>query len=320
MSDYAYVADRAKKAFASVAQLESALERKPGDRALSMNLASMRRMAEQANADMLRLAEINKIEVCNYRLAPEGDERYGLEYVASSFLHYQLLFSQIYDALVNGPKKNASLGQEAKEASCLDFAYSYSGSLGIVLLAKSERDFFSGNLDNPIDALYQILDIEDVDNVKDIAKTLGNAVVKRIHDWTEATSRGGFAADIRWKRSDGVERGQMVGQRVLENIAQIIEGASDEETQQISVVGTLVGIDVDARTFHLTVNDGESYRGRLSETYPSGGQVIVPAVFRSDITKVERYFYATEKREFRYFLNRLTDPTLPSADEEKGPV
>lgn len=63
MSDYAYVADRAKRAFASVARLENELVKRPGDRSLSINLTSMRRLAQQAQIEMERLAEMNQIEL-----------------------------------------------------------------------------------------------------------------------------------------------------------------------------------------------------------------------------------------------------------------
>ncbi|MBZ9726815.1 hypothetical protein LB554_23005 [Mesorhizobium sp. CO1-1-11] len=319
MSDYSYVADRAKKAHASVSRLEAALQRAPQDRGLQINLASMRRLAEQARSDLNRLAAINHIEVCNYRLSPEFGDGYALEHVASSFLEYQLLFSQIYDAFANGPKSNAVIGAEAKAASTLDFAFSYSGSLGIVLLAKSERDFIEGNLDKPIDALYQIMDVSDVDNVKDIANNLGRAVVKRVHDWSKATVKGGFAADIRWKRSDGVERGQVIARSKLEKIAEIIDRTSDEKTIPISVAGTLVGIDVNAKTFHFVVPDGESYKGKLDDQFSLIAQNRVPAPYVADISMIERQHYATDVREVKNVLRRLNPLPLDPLSIALGP-
>lgn len=306
MSDYAYVADRAKQAFASVSRLEAALQREPESRSLQVNLASMRRMADQARADLYRLAAINQIEVCNYKLSPESGDGYALEHVSSSFLHYQYLFSQIYDALANGPKSNATYGAATREASALDFAFSYSGSLGVVLLAKSERDFISGTLDGPIEALYQILDVADTDNVKVIAHSLGRAVVKRVHDWSSATSKGGFSADIRWKRSDGKELGQVVSRARLESIVDIISGTSDETATPVTVFGTLVGIDVDAKTFHFVTASDESYKGKLGEGFPLAEGTRVPARYSASMTIYEKIQYATDVKDVRSVLERLT--------------
>ena len=146
MSDYAYVADRARKAFASVARLESELQSRPKDVGLSINLASMRRMAEQARSEMERLAALNKIEICKYRLVPSLVNEYGLGHVSKALFEYQNLFSQIYDSIKNGKKSKAQIAPEAQRESMMDFAYTYSGSLGVVLLARGDRDFFEGKL------------------------------------------------------------------------------------------------------------------------------------------------------------------------------
>lgn len=316
MSEYSYVADRAKKAFASVSRLEAALQRAPNNRGLQVNLASMRRLADDSRAELLRLAEINHIEVCNYRLSPEFGDSYALEHVANSFLEYQLLFSQIYDSFANGPKSNAVIGFEAKRASALDFAFSYSGSLGVVLLAQSEHDFFEGNLDKPIDALYQVLDLSDADSVKDISAARGKAVVKRIHDWSSATSRGGFAADIRWKRSDGVERAQVVPRSKLQQIAEVISGTSEEVASPHKINGTLVGIDVNAKTFHFVVPGGDDYKGRLGDNFPLSEMNRVPAPYAAEIVTYERHHFATGAQDVRHVLDKLT----PLAPEERSGV
>ena len=142
-------------------------------------------------AEMERIAAINQVEVCQYRMVPIEGASYSLGHVSKSLLEYQNLFSQIYDALKNGTKNKAIIGKEAAQASTLDFAFSYSGSLGVVLLIQSERTFFEGELDKSIEILYQVLDISDADDVRDMSHNLGRAVVKRVHDWSKANVEGG---------------------------------------------------------------------------------------------------------------------------------
>lgn len=308
MSDYGYVSDRAKKAFATVARLEGECARSPGNRALSINLASMRRVAEQARLELERLAAYNQIEICEYRLVPVEASEYGLAHVSKTLLEYQNLFTQIYDAMKNGKKSRAHFGQEAQQESMLDFAYSYSGSLGVVLLARSERDFLGGNLDQPIEALYQILDISDVDNVKDIAHTLGRAVVKRVHDWSKANVDGGFSADIRWKRSDGRLLGQMIDKDKLQNIVEFIDATADEATTTIFIQGMLVGGNVASRTFHITVPDGDTYTGHIGEDAALPAAMTLGRIYDAEIQVAEKYFYATERTTKANTLVRLAGP------------
>lgn len=307
MSDYAYVAERARKAFSTVARLEQALERAPSDKDILLNLSAMRKMAEQAQNDLLRLAEINRIEVCNYRLIPYRDASYALPHVAKSFLGYQNLFSQIYDAIRNGVlKERAVIGKDAEFESMLEYGYSYSGSLGVVLLAQSERDFFEGRLDKPIDALFQVLDIADTDSVKDIAHSLGNAVVKRVFEWSAVNVEAKFSADVRWSRSDGRQLGQVVERRHMERIVDVIGATSDEKVTPIQVSGMLVGTDLPARSFHFVVPDGDSYKGTFHPELRIGHEVVVGKMYDAEIVTVERYHYATEKTERRNLLRKLT--------------
>lgn len=308
MSDYAYVADRAKKAFASVARLESAIQRNPKDRAAAINLASMRRLAEQATAEMERLAALNHIEVCRYRIVPIEGRSYGLGHVSKSLLEYQYLFSQIYDAIRNGKKSKASIGKDAEKESMLDFAYSYSGSLGVALLAQSERSFFDGSLDKPIEAIYQILDISDIDAVRDIAQNLGRAVVKRVHDWSKANVDGGFSADIQWKRSDGRFLGQMIDCRKMQRIVEFIGATADEKIEPVDVKGMLVGGNMSSRTFHITVPDGETYTGQIDNEAILPKALILGRMYNATIVVSEINYYATEKTIATNRLIRLSGP------------
>src|SRR5689334_7542975 len=123
MSEIASVVERTRRAFASVARVENALARDPSRKDLQTNLSAYQKLARQSQDQLLSLSALQHVEVCNYRLLPEASQHYGLPYVSSSLLSYQNLFSQIYDALKNGPKVRAVLGREALEESTLDFAY-----------------------------------------------------------------------------------------------------------------------------------------------------------------------------------------------------
>jgi hypothetical protein len=310
MSDYGFVADRAKRAYASVARIESDLMRAPGDQGLMTNLSSMRRVAERARDELERIAAANSIEVCQYRIVPAEHAGYALRHVSKSLLNYQALFSQLYDSFKNGPKSKAQLGREAEDASTLNFAYTYAGSLGVVLLAKSERDFFDGNLDRPIEALYQILDINDVDSVRDIARARGRAVVKRIHDWSSANVAAGFSADIRWKRSDGRELGQVIDKGRLSKIVEFIDSTSDEKTETISVFGMLVAASLPSRSFHIAVPGGESYTGHFDSEAPEF-DLTLGKTYQATIEVTEIYYYATDKHvKTNSLLNLVSAETL----------
>lgn len=308
MSEIASVVERTRKAFASVSRLEAAIARAPSDRSLQLNLSAMRKVALQSQEQLFKFSELQHIEVCNYRLIPETAKSYALPHVSQSLLNYQWLFTQVHDALRNGPKAYPTWGQQALDESMLEFAYSYSGSLGVVLLAPSERDFFEGRLDQSIDALFQVIDIDSRHAVRDIAKSLGNGVVRRIHDWSQANLRGGFAADIRWTRSDGKQLGEVIEHKRLESIVEIIEATSDEEVRELSVIGILVGGDIQSGSFHFVVPNGDDYRGKLAKEFSGDTSMTLGKVYSARIRETSTTVYSTEKIENKRELIALYEP------------
>ena len=310
MSDYAFVAERAKKAHASVAKLEALLLREPKNRAVQINLKGMQKRAQQASEELEYLAAINRVEVCRYRVVPMTGRGYDLGSVSKVLLEYQNLFSQLYDSFRNGPKSKAVIGREARDKSALEFAYSYAGSLGVVLLTQSERDFFSGNLDEPIEAIYQIIEIDDMDAVRDIAKVRGRAVVKRIYDWSNSLAEGGFAADIRWNRSDGKKLGEMVDRDRLEKIAGFIVEAADTKTDDLSVEGILVGANRDTGAFQISERGGETYKGHFDGEFIVPDEMTVGGLYKATIRVADEYFYASDTHKKTNFLVRLDGPFL----------
>lgn len=308
MSDYAYVADRAKKAFASVSKIEAALQRAPDDVALQINLRSMKRVADRALDELEKLAALNFIEVCKYRMVPVPNAGYDLGRVSKALLEYQNLFSQLYDSFRNGPKSKAVIGREARLESSLEFAYSYSGSLGVVLLTKSDRDFLTGSLDDAIESIYQIIEINDIDAVRDIATARGRAVVKRVYDWSNSLAEGGFSVDIQWRRSDGKLLSEMVDRNRLEKIAGFIIEAADTQIDDVLVEGILVGANRETGAFQISVPDGETYKGHFDESFVVPDEMTVGGFYRSTIRVSDKYYYASDTHQMSNSLINLSGP------------
>ncbi len=306
MSDYGYVAERARSAFSAVARSAQALARNPQSSAAQLNYASRKKLADQSQEELLRLAEINNIEVCNYRLISFDDFQFPLADVSRSCLNYQLLFSQVHDSVRNGPKNNALIGDEAYAESTLQIAYTYAGSLGIVMLAQSQRSFFEGSLDPSINALFDVVNVKSRSDVQRVVERLGNSVIKRVRDWSAINSQGGFSIDLRWKRSDGANLGGVFEKKDFDLIVDMIGEISDESRDHIRVVGTLVGIDLKSGTFHISSELVPDIRGTLQEEFPRDDSVEVGVNYDCDIIVIEKVRYATGVSEVRFELKRLT--------------
>lgn len=295
MSDFASVVERARRAAASVSKLEAELARDPESVVLQVNLAAFKKLAEKSHAQLLALSEECHIDVCNYRLIPITANDYAVYSVSRSLLEYQYLFSQVHDAKRNGPKTRARIGDEAWSESALDMGYSYSGSLGFVLFAHNERDFFDGKLDAAIASLVELTELNSRAAVRQAAQEFGTAVVKRVHDWSKVNFDGGFATDLLWKRSDGREIGRVVDRSDMERIVDLVEATSDENTKTIQVRGMLVGGDVASKTFHFVIPDGQDFRGQISSEYDAVTELTLGRTYDAKIRIKTTLVYATEK-------------------------
>ncbi|WP_339033800.1 hypothetical protein WHZ78_18485 [Bradyrhizobium symbiodeficiens] len=164
-----------------------------------------------------------------------------------------------------------------------------------MLLAQNQKNFFEGRLDGSIEALFQVMDIDSRDAVRDVGRALGTAVVKRIHDWSAANIKGGFAADVRWNKSDGKQVGEVIERRRMANIVEIIEATSDRHTDEVRAVGVLVGGDLGSGSFHFTVPNGEDYRGHLAKEFSHDTEMTLGNRYVASIREISTTNYATQK-------------------------
>jgi hypothetical protein len=305
MSDFASVLERTQEAFASVARLERALAAAPSDSAIQINLRSKQRLAERFQELLYSAAEKEHVDICRYRLVPNTQNNYAVTAVARSLERFQDLFSMIYDALTNGVRRNARLGAAIAQQTSLEFAYSYPGSLGILLTVQGGRDIFSGKFDDSIDAIHQLFGISDRHEVIGLARALGNSVVKRAYDWSMENFKGDFSVDLTWRKSDGRHRGALIDRTQIARMVDIIGLTSEESKETIPVRGILVGADVKTRSFHFVVPDGESYRGALGPDFPAAGTIEVGRRYSARIIVRTVIKYATETEEKKFTLESL---------------
>jgi hypothetical protein len=306
MSDIDSAALRLRELEADIARLEQKIRENPEDRSMLLNLSARKKLAIRMQDDWRKQMSLSMVDICDYRLIVENGDGYPASGISNSVGDYQLLFSQTFDALENGPKKRAQIGAETTFASTLYFGYTYSGSLGIKLLLKSERDFFEGRFDKTIDTFFELISINDEFEVRDLAKNLGSAVVKRLHDWASTNFKYSFDVDLSWQRSDGKTLGSRISRRDLERIESIIGISSDLDSSPVEIEGFLIGGDLQSRRFHFVVPNGESYRGNLSESFSPDVQLSLGQRYRAEMTAFQRIRYALNTEESWFELERLT--------------
>jgi hypothetical protein len=181
MLDFAFLLDKTRAAQASVSRLEAAISLRPGDAALHINLAAQRRLADRFQQRFFEAAKLSHVDICKYRLVPNTTEDYSLTAVTRSLEKFRELFTMTYGAI---QYKAQRIRQALLKESALQFGYTYSGSLGIVLTAQGSRDLFITKFGPAIDAVHELFGISSQDEVIDFARKLEPTVVKRAYDWS----------------------------------------------------------------------------------------------------------------------------------------
>jgi len=306
MSGFDSLLSRLREVYASVAEIETAARAAPSDPYVMANLDSVKHFASQLEAQWEEACRDKQLEVCRYRLVAENTDRYTIQSFTKSLLDFQELFTQVYDALTNGPKKCARISSEIAQKTAFEFGFSYPGSLGVAIFTHGERNLFGSDYDSTVDALFQLTSVKDEFEVRDLAKTLGEAVVKKVYDWSLVNVDAGYGVDINWTTSGG-KRGEMIGQEKLGKLVGIISSTSDVERETFKAYGSLVGMDVSSERFRFVVRDGPDYAGTLAEAMPKARQWSINKNYLAEIEVETITHYATLEARRTYRLMALED-------------
>jgi hypothetical protein len=310
MSDYASILEKTRQAYAAVSRLERAMVQAPNDAAIEMNFRSRKRMAERYQEELFIAAQEYHIDICQYKLKPQTENRFPLLGVSQSLETFQELFPLIYAALTEGAKNTAHLSMPMRIQTELEFGYSYSGSLGVVLFVPSSRDFFSTKFDQTIATIENLVTVSNTDEVLNLSKKLGRAIVNKAYGWSFGNYNADFSVDINWRKSNGHFAGRAIERTQLARIADVIGMTSEETINPFEATGILVGVDVPTRWFHFVVPDGDSFKGTFGPDISMVGTIEVNRRYRGRfLERIVRHL-ATDRAQRRYELLELEpDPS-----------
>jgi hypothetical protein len=305
MSQYAFSLERARAAAAMVSGLEDRLAHNPDDLALRISLSSAVRMAERMERELYEVAASEQVDLCRYRLVRHTGPGFALSGVSRSLAAFQETVSYVYEALAGRPLKRPALTDNALRRSELLFGYSFAGSLGVVLLAPSERRLFDTKFDDVVKTIGEVFDTESNDELRDVAHTIGRAAVNKVFEWASANAEAGYDLDLRWTNSNSVEMGRYVQARQFGKLASLISLTSEVEHTQIRTEGVLVGFDSVFKTFHLVEPDGESYKGGLADEFPLRKDWTINRTYGAAIVKDDTTKFSTGETATKYRLVEL---------------
>ncbi len=290
---------------AAIRKTEELLRECAGDRVILANLESLTKRASKLEDEFLVASHHAHLDVCTYRMFAEEAVDYPILAVGTALSDLQRWFSIIYDALKNGPKKRAKLPPDVVQESTLNFAFSFTGSLGVALTIPSERMLFENDLQRAMQKTIEMLRADSSDQVLYFAKELGRASIHAFYRWIDDHVKAGTGADLKWLRERQEVASIRVGHAHMANLEKAIEVMSDTEERMIELTGLLVGADTLRHTFHMVFEEADEIRGTMSESIGKEYTVELPKQYFAQIRKSSFTNYATEQESIRYHLIAL---------------
>lgn len=304
MSALRAVLDRLSDLEATVAQIEGASTVKNA-RAYQATLKSL----ERRRADlMLELEEVSArefIEICDYRIIPEGPNSYAVSAVTGALRDFQELVTLLFGVEPSKPRQTAKVSASLAEKTRFDFGFSYAGSLGVVLTVPNDRLIgIETDLDTAVREAFSLLSARTNDDIRDAATKFGPPIVRKLYSWSRTQRDYDLSSEVKWKRGSEIRNRVLVQSRESAEVCRIIENKSDTQEDPLNVVGTLVGFNVATRRFAFEVPDGEVINGTFADDFDASPRT-VPQRYQARLTKKTVVRYAIEKDEVSWFLEKL---------------
>lgn len=321
MSRVLELASRIQALEKTLHSLEVAARQDPRSELISVNLRQLLKRRDDLEDEFLAVAAEEWVDVCSYRLFRDDGGRPNLSGLASALRDFQQFYTYVYDALVNGPRSSGKPGTDAFEATEFEFAYSFPGSVGVVLAIPNERVLFDeSNLDHAMETVFELARAENSEQIAKQAERLGPAPIRKLYAWTNDHLAAAVGADIDWMRRDDVRASLFVQLPELENLKHAIDETSDRKADTMEVTGELQGANIRTHRFELLADTGETLRGRMAEALGIASPVKLSGRYKATIHRTRWTNFATEDEGVEYYLQDLeeTDAPAPRRTERRA--
>lgn len=303
--------DKLQSTQEAIRKTKELLTKHPRDYSLLANIASLEKRALSLEDDFLAEASTEHLDICTYRMFADERKTYPVLAVGSALSDLQRWFSTVYDAFKNGPKRRAKIAPEIAQQSTLDFAFAFTGSVGVAMTIPSERLLFDNDLQRTIQKIVEMAGADSVDKIHYFAKEVGAASVSAMYRWVSDHVVSGTGAEIKWMRKQTEVAAGTFEKHQLADLGRAIEQTGEETEEILNVVGELVGADINRHTFHLVFEEAEEIRGTMTESIGLEYTVELPRRYMAEIRKTSFVNYAKDEEYVKYHLLELKDAQQP---------
>lgn len=289
-----------------IALAEAQIAEFPDSNLIPVGLASLHKRQQKLERDFQLQARSSGKDVFYLRLISD-DGNPVIQSVGRALTDWQTLVSTVFAAKSDGaPRHTTAVGIEVAATTGFEFAYSFSGSLGIAMTLSNEQDLFEGStpLDKSIITALELTALTEKSQVAEYAKELGRGPLRAAYRFAEGLVKSGMHADMNWQREEMVRATRFARISELEILLAVFDQSGDTQVQEVNVTGILQAFDNKRQTFKIELLEGEMISGSVGESLVDCEWTVFHS-YAATIRKSVQFHYASDQDKTSYTLLSL---------------
>lgn len=310
MSEIARIANQIKKLDSLIFRTSRTLQEHPDHAVLPLNIQGMEATKRQLKKRFQSLANRHWVDVCRYDLNARDDGFISLKGVVSTLSGFQSALGVTVDAVITGkPKSSARLSPEASAQSTMRLGYTEggdrSGDFAFTMVVEKRKELFEP-INESINTLLAITACEDTPHIHNFAEQLGPAPIRAVADWSNYHVKANMDSRLDWVRDSKIERTLNMSVDRWAELKDTIDLVSDEMTEDVEILGTLIAANIKTRAFVIQTED-ETIAGKFEDgVINRTNSASIPKDYKFHLKRTERKNYATERATVKYTMIALS--------------
>jgi hypothetical protein len=289
----------------AVARAERTVAAHPDMPSVAATLRTIQKRRENLEGQFLAVTYEMGFDVCSYRIELPDDHRATIAGLTASLGSFQRIFTNVYNGIVKGIKKNSKVAADVIEATSLGFAYSFPGSVGVMMTIENERLLLDeSNLDLAMKKTLELMSYSNAAEIQAAAEEVGLPAIRQVHQWASENAKSGYGVDVSWLRGDLVKNHIRIQAPQIQRLEAAIKVATARE--RVILSGDILDVSIPEKTFRMAVDD-RTIEGGFDEAISRAHPVQMPGRYRATLEVRERVVAQEGEDAVTYFLLSL-DP------------
>jgi hypothetical protein len=231
-----------------------------------------------------------------------------VEILTNLLSSFQWLFNNIAYALnTENYSQRWSIPRPISEQTQLQFAWTYSWSMGVKLLIPNRSLFESELASRALNKTMDLMSLRDIDQIKSVVQELKNRPITKFKELLKNIQSNQIDLELSQSSSTLQDVSQVrvinINHDEVENIYTALSELLEDEVNVLEVKWTLVGIDIQTKNFHIETEEW-SFKWKILENILNEDTIQTATINKRYIAQIEERKEIIEDANIniKYFL------------------